>query len=43
MTRGCGDSALELLLPTLPTYGDQWQSADPTALLDLVRPKRVAA
>jgi glutamate--cysteine ligase len=36
-------SALDLLLPTLPTYEEQWQSADPTALLDLVRPKRVAA
>ncbi len=36
-------NALDLLLPTLPTYGDQWQSADPTPLLAIVRPRRVAA
>ena len=35
--------ALELLRPTLPTYWDQWQSADPTALLEAVNDKEVAA
>jgi glutamate--cysteine ligase len=35
--------ALELLLPTLPTYWDQWQSADPSALLAVVGASEVAA
>ena len=35
--------ALELLLPTLPTYWDQWQSADPSALLGLLDAREVAA
>ena len=36
-------SALELLFPTLPTYGEQWGSADPTALFDLLRQRQAAA
>jgi glutamate--cysteine ligase len=36
-------SALELLRPTLPTYADQWESADPTALFEVLGPGRVAA
>jgi glutamate--cysteine ligase len=35
--------ALDLLLPTLPTYWDQWQSADPSALLAVVGASEVAA
>lgn len=35
--------ALELLLPTLPSYWDQWQAADPTPLLDAVDACGVAA
>ncbi len=35
--------AAELLLPTLPSYWDQWQTADPTALLDVVGTNEVAA
>ena len=38
--------ALDLLLPTLPTYWDQWQTADPaplTALVDAGRTREVAA
>ncbi len=35
--------ALDLLLPTLPTYGDQWQTTDPTTLLALVGEREVAA
>jgi glutamate--cysteine ligase len=35
--------ALDLLLPTLPTYWDQWQSADPSALLTVVGASEVAA
>ena len=38
--------ALDLLLPTLPTYWDQWQTADPaplTALVDAGRTRDVAA
>jgi glutamate--cysteine ligase len=35
--------ALELLLPTLSTFGDQWQTADPSQLLDLVGTREVAA
>jgi glutamate--cysteine ligase len=35
--------ALDLLLPTFPTYWDQWQSADPSALLALVGASEVAA
>lgn len=36
-------NALDLLLPTLPTYWDQWQAADPSQLLDLVGAGEVAA
>ena len=36
-------AALELLLPTLPDYWAQWQTADPIALLDLVASIEVAA
>ena len=36
-------SALDLLLPTLPTYGGQWGTADPTPLLDLTSRSEVAA
>jgi glutamate--cysteine ligase len=35
--------ALDVLLPTLPTYWDQWQSADPSALLAVVGVSEVAA
>ena len=35
--------ALDLLLPTLPTYWHQWETADPTPLLELLGAKRVAA
>jgi glutamate--cysteine ligase len=35
--------ALELLLPTLPTYWDQWQDADPMPLLDVIGSREVAA
>ena len=35
--------ALDLLLPTLPTYWDQWQSADPSALLAVVGLREEAA
>jgi glutamate--cysteine ligase len=35
--------ALELLLPTLPTYWDQWQTADPSALLAVLGVGEVAA
>jgi glutamate--cysteine ligase len=35
--------ALDLLLPTLPTYWDQWQSADPAELLAVVGASEVAA
>ena len=36
-------NALDLLLPTLPTYWHQWQAADPSPLLDLVGAGEVAA
>lgn len=36
-------AALDLLLPTLQTYWDQWQSADPSALLAVVGAGEVAA
>ena len=35
--------ALDLLLPILPTYWDQWQTADPTPLLEVVGAREVAA
>ncbi len=35
--------ALDLLLPTLPTYWDQWQNADPMPLLDVIGVREVAA
>ncbi|SDP58861.1 glutamate--cysteine ligase [Pedococcus dokdonensis] len=37
---GLRRDALALLLPTLPTFGDQWEAADPTALLALVAGRR---
>jgi gamma-glutamylcysteine synthetase len=36
-------AALDLLLPTLPTYWDQWEAADADALLALVGGQEVAA
>ncbi len=35
--------ALELLLPTLPSYWDQWQAADPSPLMELVGAHEAAA
>ena len=35
--------ALELLLPTLPGYWEQWTTADPTDLLAIAAPEEVAA
>jgi len=35
--------ALDPLLPTLPTYWAQWQTADPAPLLAVARPEQVAA
>lgn len=35
--------ALDLLLPTLPTYWDQWQIADPAPLMDMLDAVRVDA
>lgn len=36
-------AAYELLLPTLPSYAEQWETADPEPLLDLLGAGEVAA